>query len=110
MRKVNEPQDTFWWRLTHLDPAIYKGIVVAVVALLTSIGVVISPTIPDSVVILIVAVMSMVQALWTKTSVTPNAKVIAYLDDPLKPKEILPGEAITTATDAAIVKAARDAG
>ena len=107
---MNEPKDTFWWRFANLNPAIYKGLIVAVFAVLASVGIAVSPDIPDQLIGLIVAITAMLQALWTRESVTPNAKVVSYLDDPSKPKAILPGEAVTTATDAAIIIAARDSG
>lgn len=103
-------ENTFWWRLTHLEPAIYKGIIVGLVGLLAAFGVVISPELPDQLLFFITAAMTLVQALWTKASVTPNAKVLAYLADPAKPKVITSGEAMTTATDAAIITAVREQG
>lgn len=105
-----EPQDTFWWKLTHLDPAVYKGLVVAVIGLLAAFGVAIAPDIPDQVIGLVVALMAIVQAIWTRRDVTPNAKVVAYLPDPFKPAAIAPGEATTTASDNKILDAAKSAG
>lgn len=100
----------FWWRLVHLDPAIHRGLIMAVVLVLTSFGIHVSDAIPDSLIILLVAVSAMVQALWTKGAVTPNAKVVSYLDDPAKPREISPGDAVTTASDEMVVATARSAG
>lgn len=105
-----EPQDTFWWRLTHLDPAVYKGLVVAVIGLLAALGIVIAPGIPDQVIGLVVAVMAIVQGIWTRRDVTPNAKVVAYLPDPFEPHAIEAGNAATTASDRAILEAAKSSG
>lgn len=107
----NEPQDNFIWRLTHLNPAVYKGLVLAVVWVLASVGVAVSPNVPDSIIGLIAAVLAVVQALWTRGSVTPNAKVVSYLADPVNaPQHISPGEAVTTASDRAIISAAKNSG
>jgi hypothetical protein len=39
----------------------------------------------------------MVQALWTRGSVTPNAKVVVYKPDPVNhPAELAPGEAVSS--------------
>lgn len=103
-------QDSFLWRFTNLQPAVYKGVVVGLVGLLAALGVVISPDIPDQVILFTTALMAMIQALWTKESVTPNAKVLAYLDDPSRPRSITAGEATTTASDAAIIDAVRTEG
>lgn len=105
-----EPQDTFWWRLVHLDPAIYRGIIMAVVGLLASLGILVSDAIPNAMIIVIGTLVVAVQALWTRTGVTPNAKVVVYVDDPNRPKNVLPGEAVTTASDKAILEAANTSG
>lgn len=105
-----EPQDSFWWRLTHLDPAVYKAVVVAVVGLLVALGIKVAPGVPDQVILLVVALAAVVQGLWTRKGVTPNAKVVAYLPDPFVPHAIEAGEAATTASDAAILEAAKTAG
>jgi hypothetical protein len=105
-----EPQDTFWWRLVHLDPAVYRGLVVAVVGLLATLGVAVTPGLPDSLVIVIIMSMAVIQGLWTRSGVTPNAKVVSYLPDPFKPSAISPGDATTTASDSKVLTAARASG
>jgi hypothetical protein len=105
-----EPQDTFWWRLVHLDPAVFRGLVVAIVGLLATLGVAVAPGLPDSLIVVIVMGMAVIQGLWTRNGVTPNAKVVTYLADPSKPSAILPGDATTTASDSKILTAARASG
>lgn len=105
-----EPQDTFWWRLTHLEPAVYKSLVVAVVGLLAALGVAIAPGVPNEVIGLVIAAMAVVQGLWTRQGVTPNSKVVVYLPDPSEPHAVEAGEAVTTADDSTILDAAKSAG
>lgn len=103
----NGTDNSLWYRLVHLNPALWRGLVVATVALLASSGVVISDQIPNNLVLFIGAVAAIVQALWTKTGVTPNAKVVSFLPEPImRPGYIRAGEAVTTATEPAIVRAA----
>lgn len=103
-----EVKPGFWYRLVHLDPALFRGLVVAVVALLASVGIVVSPALADNLVLVVVALAALVQALWTKPAVTPNEKVVVYVPDPVKkPDELAPGQATVVATDREIIKAAR---
>lgn len=103
------PEDSFWYRLTKLEPAVWRGLIVAVVTLLASFGVLISPAIPDALVGLIAVVVPLVQALWTRASVTANARVAVLVPDPVNdPSKVEAGEAVTTATNAEILGAARD--
>lgn len=105
-----EDKNSFWWRLVHLDPAIYRALIMAIIWVLASFGVAVSDKIPNSVIVLVGAVFALVQALWTKGAVTPNAKVVSYLPDPAKPREIEAGDAVTTASDSNILEAARADG
>jgi len=99
--------DNFWYRLTKLDPAVFRGLIVSVVALLASVGVAISPGVPDALIAFIVVVVPLAQALWTRPAVTPNARVSVYLPDPINEPEVVEaGEAVTTASDSAIIEAA----
>lgn len=108
---ASNPEDTFWWRLVHLNPSIYKGVIVAIIALLAVIGVHIAPGLPDALDGLIAALSVLVQAVWVKSSVTPNAKVVVAVEDPHQGGSVVvPGEATTTASDAAILRAASTAG
>ena len=86
----------FWWKLVHLNPALWKALIVAVAALLVSVGVtVFTEGIQNGVYGVIIAVVAIVQALWTRNSVTANKKVIAYKPDPVdRPNVVASGEAI----------------
>lgn len=107
----NPGEDTFMWRLVHLNPVIWKGVIVAVIAALAAFGVHLSPAIPDALDGLIAAVAVLAQTLWVRPSVTPNAQVVALLPDPVNaPGAIVAGDAVTTAPDHAVVAAAREAG
>jgi len=105
-----QPQDSFWWRLVHLDPAIYRGLIMALVFALAGFGIRLSDDIPDSLIVLVGAVFALIQALWTKPAVTPNAKVVTYMPDLDKPRGIVSGEANTTASDERILTASRQSG
>lgn len=107
----NQTQDTFWWRLVNLDPAVYRGIIMAVVLLLASLGIAVSDDIPVSVIGAVAALFALIQAMWTKSAVVPNAKVLAYLPDPVdRPGVVHAGAAVTTASDDAVLDAARIIG
>lgn len=109
--EVNPGSNSLWYRLVHLNPTLWRGLVVATVGLLLSIGVRISPDIPDNVILFIVALAAVLQGIWTRPAVTANAKVVTFLPDPVnEPAAISPGEAITTATDRAVIDAARTSG
>lgn len=103
--------DTFWWRLTHMEPTVYRSLVVAVVALLVSLGVKVSPGLPDAIIGFIGVLALITQVLWVREGVMPTAKVVTYLPDPVAaPAEIRAGEAVTTAKPYDIVEAARVSG
>lgn len=103
-----EENDNFWYKLTKLDPALFRGLIVAVVALLASIGVAISPALPESLISVFAVVAAIVQALWTRQAVTANARVAVEVPDPVNnPHEVIPGEAVTTASNSEIIAAAK---
>lgn len=98
----------FWYKLVHLDPALWRALVVATVALLASIGIKVSDQIPDNLILFVLAVMGIIQALWTRNGVTPNAKVLAYLPKPIEgPNIVAAGEATTNAPDSKVLDAVR---
>lgn len=70
------------YRFTHLEPSVYRGVVVAIFGVLASMGVVVSDSIPDQLVVLVLAILPLIQAVWTKASVVPKDKVVAYIEDP----------------------------
>jgi hypothetical protein len=103
------PNDNLWYRVTKLEPAVWRGLIVAIVALLGSIGVAISPGLPDALIGFIVVAVPLVQALWTRPAVTANARVSVYVPDPVNnPQIVEAGEATTTASNAEIVVAAKE--
>ena len=99
---------TFSWRLIHLDPAVFRGAVVAVVALLGAVGIRLSPAVPDALIAVWVPLAAMVQAVWTRPAVTANARVVVLAPDPVgNPRVVAAGEAVTLASNVAIIDAAR---
>lgn len=107
-QKIMDPNNSLWYRLTKLEPAVYRGLIVAVVAILATVGVSIAPGLPDQIIALIWAVSAIVQALWTRQSVTANAKVAVSVPDPVNaPQVVEAGEAMTTAPDKQILEAAK---
>lgn len=102
------PQNGFWWRLMNLDPALWRGLIIAAFALAATVGVTISPNVPDQIIALIWALSAIIQALWTKQAVTPNSKVAVSVPDPVNnPNVVEAGEATTTAPDHQILEAAK---
>jgi hypothetical protein len=102
-------QNSVWWRIVHLEPALWRGVVVAAVALLSSVGVVVAPAVPDTLVLFIVAAAALVQAVWTRPAVTANARVVVRAPDPIdQPAKVEAGEAVTEASNKAILEAAAD--
>lgn len=92
---ASEPKDTIWWRIVNLQPATWRGIVTAVFVLLAAVGIKVVPEVPDAVFLVILAVLPVIQAAWTKKAVTPNAKVAVRVPDPInRPGKIEAGPAV----------------
>lgn len=86
-----------WWKLTHLEPALYAGIVTAVVAILASIGFAISDSATNAIISAVVVVVGLVQALWTRSKSTPNQKVVVFKPDPVNsPDKVSAGPAVSS--------------
>lgn len=101
----------FWWRLVHLDPAVYRGFIVATAALLVGLGLTFGADLPENLVVFIGAIFALAQGLWTRGAVVANDKVLAYLPDPVNmPNAVAAGVAITGASNEKIVEAARVQG
>jgi uncharacterized membrane protein YfcA len=99
----------FMWRLVHLEPALWRALVMAVVALAGSVGILISPDLPESLLGVLGAVLAIVQMMWTRGAVTPNAKVVVSAPDPIgDPATVTAGEATTEASTKDILDAARE--
>ena len=102
-------KDTLWWRLVHLEPALLRGAVVAVVALLSAVGILVAPGIPDALLGAWGAAAAIVAAVWTRPAVTANARVVVEAPNPIsEPEKVVAGEAITTASRTDIIDAARE--
>jgi hypothetical protein len=87
----------FFWKLVHLNPAVWRGIVMAILALAATFGFVVSDQNTEAIVSAVTALLVIVQAIWTRGAVTANKKVIAYKPDPIEdPSHIVPGEAVST--------------
>jgi len=100
--------DTFWWKFVHLHPSILRGAVIAVASLAGALGFVVSDQKLAAFLTAIAALLAMVQALWTRGAVTPNAKVVVYKPDPVNhPAELAPGEAVSS-NIVAVANAAAD--
>jgi len=102
-------RDTFWWRLVHLEPALLRGVVVALVALLGAVGILVAPGIPDALLTVWGVTATLVQALWTRSGVTANARVVVEAPDPIgEPATVTAGAAVTEASTPDILAAARE--
>jgi hypothetical protein len=102
-------QNSFWWRLVHMNPALFRGGVVAVVTVAGLFGIVVIPGLDEKLVAVWVPLMAIVQAVWTRDGVTPNEKVVVFAPDPvMRPRAVEAGQASTSASDTSIVDAARE--
>jgi hypothetical protein len=84
---------------TATEPALVRGVVVAVLALLSTLGVTwadVDKKTLGLIVAVLVAVLHLAQALWTRRAVTPNAKVVARVS-PSK-EAVVAGEAAAVPT------------
>jgi len=95
----------FLERLTALNPAVVRSIIVAVVAVIVLItGKAIDDSTVDIVANVILLLLPIVAGLFIRKAVTPNAKVIALKPDPVgAPNVIEAGEATVTPEQAAQV-------
>lgn len=95
-------------RIVQLDPALLRGLIVAAALLLASFGVVISNNTQTAILGFIAAIIALLQGLWTRNAVTPNAKVAVVIPDPINaPHIVAPGSAVTTAPESDIIAAAK---
>ncbi len=97
----------YLWRLAKLEPTLIRTFVVALFALLASIGVIVNASIPDALVTFIITLAAVIQAVWVRSGVTANARVVVEAPDPTGfPDVVVPGEAVTSAPTAEIIEAA----
>lgn len=88
---------SLFWRLVNLNPAIWRGIIVSVLAVLATLGLIVSDNTSEAIVTAVFAVIALIQAISTHGAVTANQKVIAYKPDPVnKPSVVVSGDAIST--------------
>lgn len=108
---MNQPKDTFWWRLVNLDPAIYRAVITAFFMLAGGLGLHYATDLPDNFIAALAAILMLVQGVWTKGSVTPNAKVLVRVPDPVNdPSFVAAGPARTTAPNEEVLSAAKRVG
>lgn len=90
-----------WERFRKLNPALLRGLFVSVIALAGSLGYAgITGNKADAIWGVIGAVLALVQATSTRDAVTPNAKVLAYINNPDRPASstIFAGQAVVPPT------------
>lgn len=108
---MTDPKDTIWWRLVNLQPATWRGIVVAAFALAAALGIKFAPEVPDAAFLVVLAALPLIQGLWTKKAVTPNAKVAIRVPDPIKhPNQIEAGPASVVVSRDRLIEAAETEG
>ncbi len=83
----------FWYKLVHLEPALVRGLVMAVFAFLASVGILVSDAVPDNLVGVVLALFAIIQALWTRQVVVPEERVVVWKDDN---QNLRAGEAVPT--------------
>jgi hypothetical protein len=96
-------------RLMKLEPAVWRGLIAAIIALLGSVGILVSPDIPDLILGVWNPLTLILSTLWIRPAVTPNAKVAVYMPDPeARPTVVRSGEAdASAASDRLILAAAK---
>ena len=89
-----------WYKLVHMEPALWRGFIVAVFAVLASVGILVNDAVPDNLIALVLALTAIIQALWTRQAVVPEAKVVVWKDDNqnLRAGEAVPSSPHTDAT------------
>jgi hypothetical protein len=106
----NAPDEMTWYqKLVHLNPARWIALVVAVVFVLGSFGLVITGDQKEGIVGLILALVPILQGLWTETKTTADSKVVVVAPDPIaQPTLVEPGKATTEAKVVDILNAAQN--
>lgn len=96
--------------LIHLNPARWIALVVAVVFLLGAFGLVINGEQKEGIVGVILAVIPILQGLWTESKTTADNKVVVVAPDPInQPTLVVAGAATTDAKSVDILNAAKNA-
>lgn len=109
MSEQDQPQDKGpLWNLVHLNPALYIALVVAVCGAIGAFGLVVSGEQKEALGSLVLALVAVIQGVWTGTKTTANKKVVVVAPDPVsQPHLVEPGEATTSASPGAIIDAAK---
>lgn len=96
----------FWWKLVNLNPALWRALIVATIALLTGVGIAVNGSLEDSIFLFVTAAAAVAQGVWTKRAVTANQKVVVYKPDPVdSPHELAPGIAVSNNPEAVAIAA-----
>lgn len=82
-----------WYKIVHLEPALWRGLIVAVFTMLASFGILVSDDVPDNLISLVLALAAIIQALWTRQAVVPEDKVVVWKDER---QNLRAGEAVPT--------------
>lgn len=107
MSNVNG-SESIWWRLTHLEPVVYRTFVVALFTLLVTLGLETKTELPDAVTGFVVALAAIIQVVWVRRGVIPESKVVTYLDNPVENSaDLQAGQAITTANPNRVIEASQ---
>lgn len=107
-----ESEAPWWEKLVKLDPALVRAFIVTVFALIAvTFNITVLDGTVENVINFVLALSSIIAAVWIRPAVTPNAKVLAYDDTPLSPQPtIKAGEATVPAeTMGAVEKAVKEA-
>lgn len=102
------PDEKSWyWKLAHLNPARWIALVVAITFVCGSFGLVVSGEQREGIIGLILALVPIIQGLWTESKTTADSKVVVVAPDPIaQPTLVEPGAATTDATAKQILAAA----
>jgi len=112
MAEHTKPGETWWQRILTLEPAVLRGFLLSLAAML---ALVTGHTVIDDDAITVVldafaGLTALVSAFWTRGAVVPVAKVVSYLPDPgAQPSDLRPGPAVVPedVSDGIVVDAAR---
>lgn len=108
---MKDPKDTMWWRLVNLQPAVWRGLIISVIAVAAAFGIKTREDLPDLLMLVVLGALPILQGLWTKGAVTPNAKVAVIVPDPVgAPNKVRAGEAEVNAPNEDVIEAARVKG
>lgn len=93
MSEYGRTSPGFWYKLVHMEPALLRGLIMAVFAFLASVGIVASDTLPDALIGVTLALLALIQALWTRGVVVAEDKVVAYVEKPWSGEQLRAGKA-----------------